>query len=68
MATSAMGRAVLGGLVTQSPEVGRSNKYLHLASVLPSSLFFFFPKYLFIWVCQFLVVACRIFSCRTRDL
>ena len=42
MATSAMGRAVLGGLVTQSPEAGRGNKYLHLclASVLPSSLFF----------------------------
>ena len=44
MAISAMGRAVLGGPVTQSPEAERGNKYLHLrlALVLPFSLFFFF--------------------------
>ena len=50
MATSAMGRAVLGGPVTQSPEAGRGNKYLHLASVLPSSLFFFPQIFIYLGV------------------
>ena len=49
-----------------------SNMFIILTSFrcedVSSGQTFFFFKYLFIWLCQALVVACEIFSCGTWDL